>query len=1031
MTNRTFSLDQKCLRLPMLASAARLIAISNLIYSAAFGQAPGLSITNYQVVNQQTVQRTLNVTYRADLVNTGAALQAVSVTVTSLNPSAVQVVAGQDTLQFPSVPANSEVTSANTFTLQIESSLPVDFSQLQWTFQTSSILLPSNVTVAPGGTVNFPVALGTEAPAGGVFITLTTSDPSTATVSPSTLFVSQGAFTAPRVVTMVTGANAGSATITASAPGYATASGQVQVASGATTATTMSFWPGSLTVNETTTQNLTLSLSAPAAAALTVNLSCSDPTIATVPAVVSFAPGATAVSVPVTGVGAGLVSITASAPGIASATATVTVTIPTVPGIVLPASVTVAPGDTVSFPVALGTAAPAGGVFITLATSNPSIATVFPSTLFVSGGTVTAPRVATMVTGSSAGSATITASAPGYAMASGQVQVTGGTTPTNPTMNFSPMSLTINGTATQNLTLNLSAPAPAALVVNLSSGDATVATVPATVTFATGVSSLPVPVTGVGGGSVTITASAPNLGSATATVSVSAPAAGGILLPVSVTVMPNGTVSFPVSLGTPAPAGGVNITLASSDPSIATVWPSAFSIPQGNTSARAATTVSGVGSGSTTIIASAFGYPNASSQVQVTGGTTPVSPTLSFSPGALTINGAATQSLTLSLSAPSPAGLVVNLSSSDATVATVPATVTFGTSATSVSVPVTGVSAGLVTIMAGAPNVVGATASVTVTSTATGGEILLPTNMTVGLNQSAALQVTLPTLAPAAGVTISLVSSDSSTAAVTPSVFIAAGTSTPATPPQVSGLKLGSANITASAPGFTPGSAQIQVAASGGGSYFSPVGGLTVNAGSMQYLALNLTSAAASGLTASLSSSNTNVAMVPATVTYAGGSATVNVPVTGVAAGTATITATTPGYGTATANVTVNSVNGVSVTWYGACWANLTINGYTGNYQAIDFTLVTPAPIVFNGSLFYNSPNCDPTQGIDNLNDTGALTGSTHMIQGFTHFPNAIPSSAIYWIGNASTDGTTCPAGSLCSGCVTYNQATPMCTTLP
>jgi hypothetical protein len=171
--------------------------------------------------------------------------------------------------------------------------------------------------------------------------------------------------------------------------------------------------------------------------------------------------------------------------------------------------------------------------------------------------------------------------------------------------------------------------------------------------------------------------------------------------------------------------------------------------------------------------------------------------------------------------------------------------------------------------------------------------------------------------------------------------------------------------------------------------------------------------------------------MVPATVTYAGGSATVNVPVTGVAAGTATITATTPGYGTATANVTVNSVNGVSVTWYGACWANLTINGYTGNYQAIDFTLVTPAPIVLNGSLFYNSPNCDPTQGIDNLNDTGVLTGSTHMIQGFTHFPNAIPSSAIYWIGNASTDGTTCPAGSLCSGCVTYNQATPMCTTLP
>ena len=490
---------QKCTYPQTLASAARLIAISILLCSGLFGQAQGLSITNYRVVSQQTVQRTLNVTYRADLVNTGTALQAVSVTVASLNTAAVQVVAGQDTLQFAPVPANSQVTSSNTFTLQIENTLPVDFSQLQWTFQTAAILLPANVTVAPGGTVNFPVALGTAAPSGGVFVTLTTSDPSTATVSPSTLFVSEGMTTALRAVTMVTGTNVGSATITASAPGYAKASGQVQVTLGASTATTMSFWPGSLTVNENTTQNLTLSLSAPAPGGLTVNLSSSDPTVATVPAAASFGPGATTVSVPVTGVGAGLVAITASASNIANATATVIVTIPTVPGIVLPANLTMAPGDTANFPVALGTAAPAGGVFITLVTSNPSIATVFPSTLFVSEGTMTAPRIVTMVTGNSAGSATITASAPGYTGASGEVQVTGGVTATSTTINFSPVNLTINGTATQNLTLNLSAPAPAVLAVNLSSSDATVATVPTTLTFATGATSMSVPVTGLGG----------------------------------------------------------------------------------------------------------------------------------------------------------------------------------------------------------------------------------------------------------------------------------------------------------------------------------------------------------------------------------------------------------------------------------------------------------------------------------------------------------------------------------------------------
>src|ERR1019366_994491 len=197
--------------LPALTSCARLAALSILICSAAFGQGQGLSITNYQLVSAQTIQRTLNVTYRADLVNTGTALEAVTAIVTSLNPSIVQVAAGQDTLQFASVPANSQVTSSNTFTLQIDSNVPVDFSQLQWTLQTAGILLPANVTVTPGDTVNFPVTLGTAAPPGGVLITLASSNPATATVSPSSFFVSQG-MTYQRGVTTVTGNHAGSAT---------------------------------------------------------------------------------------------------------------------------------------------------------------------------------------------------------------------------------------------------------------------------------------------------------------------------------------------------------------------------------------------------------------------------------------------------------------------------------------------------------------------------------------------------------------------------------------------------------------------------------------------------------------------------------------------------------------------------------------------------------------------------------------------------------------------------------------------------
>jgi trimeric autotransporter adhesin len=1012
--------------LSALATCARLVALSVIICSAVSGQGQGLSITNYQVVSQQTLQRTLNVTYRADIVNTGAALQAVTATVASLNTSVVQVAAGQDALQFPSVPANSQVTSSNTFTIQVDT-LPVDFSQLQWTFNTAAILLPSNVTVTPGDTVEFPVALGAAAPAGGVFITLASSNPSIASVSPSTFFVSQGTTVAQRVTTIVNGNTTGSVTITASAPGYATGSGQVQVTSGGTTATTMSFWPGSLTVSQAATQDLTLNLSVPAPAGLVVSLSSSAPTVATAPATVSIATGATGVSVPVMGVSAGLATITATAPNIASATASINVPQTATTGIVLPANVTVAPFDTVNFPVSLGTVAPSGGVFITLASSNSSIASVSPSTFFVPEGATTA-RAATTVTGYNAGSATITASAPGFGMASVQVQVTGGIS-VGTTLSFSPGSLTINGTATQDLTLNLSGPAPSPLTVSLSSTDPTVAAVPATVSFGTGATSVPVPVTGVAGGSVTITASAPGIASATATVAITQAAAGGILIPPSVTVMPGGIVSFPVTLGTAAPAGGVYITLASSDPTVATVSPSSFTIPQGATSAsRAPTTVSGVNTGSASITASAFGYPTASAQVQVTAGV-PATPTMSFSPSSLTINGTATQNLTLNLSVFAPAFLTVNLTSSNPTVATVPATVNFATGASSASVPVTGVSAGSVTITASLTSGLGATASVTVAQASAPG-IVAPAGITVGLNQSATLQVALPTPAPTGGITVSLASSDTSIATVTPTVFIAARNTAPATQLQVSGLQLGTASITASAPGFTPGITQVQVTAGGGSSFFSPVSGLTVNAGSTQSLTLNLSSAPAGGLVVSLSSSDPTVATVPATVTSTAGSASMSVPVTGVAAGSVTITARAPGFGTATATVTVASTNGISINWYGACWANLTINGFTGNFQAIDFSLTTPAPVVLNGSLFF-TPNCDPAGGVDNLNDTGATTGSTHMIQGFIHYPNVIPSSAIYWIGGATTDGTKCPAGSLCSGCVSYTQATPSCSILP
>ena len=119
----------------------------------------------------------------------------------------------------------------------------------------------------------------------------------------------------------------------------------------------------------------------------------------------------------------------------------------------------------------------------------------------------------------------------------------------------------------------------------------------------------------------------------------------------------------------------------------------------------------------------------------------------------------------------------------------------------------------------------------------------------------------------------------------------------------------------------------------------------------------------------------------------------------------------------------------ISVTWYGGCWLPATFYGITGNYQEVDFALRTSKPVPLQGTLF-DGPNCT-AQGGDNMNDFNTLTGTTHMLQGFSHNADIMPTSAIFWIGERTPDGK-CPAGStLCSPCYNYDKNTPLCSTLP
>jgi hypothetical protein len=256
-----------------------------------------------------------------------------------------------------------------------------------------------------------------------------------------------------------------------------------------------------------------------------------------------------------------------------------------------------------------------------------------------------------------------------------------------------------------------------------------------------------------------------------------------------------------------------------------------------------------------------------------------------------------------------------------------------------------------------------------------------------------------------------------------------AATSQPTLTPDVAGVYVAQLIVNNGFASSNP--ATVTITASGSvqpiAMSFSP-SSLVVNGTSTQSLTLVFAAAAPpSGVVVKLSSGAPGIATVPATVTVAANATSTLVPVTGVSAGSAGITASAANYTNATASISVTSTAGISVTWHAACWENASVfgDGEQGNLQSISFSIVTPAPAALEGTLFY-TPNCDPSQGQDNLNDTGGTIGSGGWIFSFIHHPNEIPSSALYWIGAVTPDGK-CPEGAPCSGCVTYTKSTPKC----
>ncbi len=144
-----------------------------------------------------------------------------------------------------------------------------------------------------------------------------------------------------------------------------------------------------------------------------------------------------------------------------------------------------------------------------------------------------------------------------------------------------------------------------------------------------------------------------------------------------------------ITLGSPAPAGGVVVTLTSS--SAAAVVPASVTVPAGATTATfAISTTSVTASTAATITAASLGVSKTTTLTVNPAVAAVAFNTLTLSPTSVR-GGRANSTATITLSAVTPTALVVNLASSNTAAATVPATVTVPAGARTVTFTVTSV----------------------------------------------------------------------------------------------------------------------------------------------------------------------------------------------------------------------------------------------------------------------------------------------------------------------------------------------------
>lgn len=581
----------------------------------------------------------------------------------------------------------------------------------------------------------------------------------------------------------------------------------------------------------------------------------------------------------------------ASTPG-AYLTITVLATrIPTVPTTLSPNPLAITAGAAGTLTAALAPPPIEAGT-LAMASANPAIASVPASVAFGAGQT----GVEIPVTAIAEGSTAVTASLNG-GTASATVQVT----PRPATVTgLAPASVTVTQGGATALTVTLNAAQPSDTTIALASSAPGIASAPASVTVAAGSPSAPFSVFAISPGTAQITAELNGSTAASQVTVVPAPPALVSLLPSTTAATPGATATLTATLSAAQP-GATDIVIATSPAGIVSA-PAQVTVPAGRTTVTVPVATQALGAA---MVQAELNGTRAASAVQVV----PSAPAVSaLQPSPLTLAAGATGKLTVRLNAAQPAHTEVALSGDPPAVIQVPASVTVPAGQTSAAFTATALAEGdavvSATLAAGAQS-----AEVRVIPPPPALVSLTPNPLP--LQQAATGNLTLTLNAGQPQDTVAAIETSAAAIIEAPAfVTLPAGETAVAFP--VTGLLAGAATLTATIESSAV-SAGVEITPSAPGVTSIAPAALTLPKGTPGTLTIAVSRAPSAPTAVALTSSDSAVATVPATVTIPAGALTAEFPVMTNGQGSATVTASLDG-ASASAQVSVTAAELVTLT---------------------------------------------------------------------------------------------------------------------